>query len=194
MVDPQPQPFTTASPVLVNFDFSDIASGTGYETYFLIESEDSGGKDYHLTSNNDFSNTAVIVINGSTFDQDFDLTQFAIPRDAEGTALFSLPIKSSLGATPDVIIELYKWDGSSETIIGSAVHLDAAADTVTMRYFNYEIPYTHFAVGDTLRLRLQVVQTSAISVYFGIDPAGRTDANLSITTTSKIKIPYLLNN
>ena len=48
-LDPDLTEFTTASPVLVSFDSTDISSGTGYEDYFLIESEDSGCKDYHLT-------------------------------------------------------------------------------------------------------------------------------------------------
>jgi len=188
------QPFTTASPILVNYDWTDAVNNTGYKTFYLIESNSSTGVNYHLTPKQDYSSTPVLTENSSTFDEDFDLTQFPLAQAIEGTALFSLPIKSASNATPDVIIELYKWNGTSETIIGSSVHLDAACNDAEMRYFNYTIPYTHFAAGETLRLRLQVVQTSGIFVYFGIDPAGRTDADLTITTTSKIHIPYKLDS
>ena len=91
-LDPDLQEFTTASPVLVNFDSVDVANGTGYEDYFLIESEDSGGKDYHLTPNPDFSNTTAIVKSTSTSDLDYDLSSFVIPRTINGTVLISLAI------------------------------------------------------------------------------------------------------
>ena len=44
-LDPKLTKFSTASPVLVSFDQVDIANGTGYEDYFLIESEDDSGTD-----------------------------------------------------------------------------------------------------------------------------------------------------
>lgn len=193
MVDPYPQPYTTASPVLVNYNWADVQSGVGYRVYYLIESEDDTGTDYHLTTQTDYSNSVSVTVNASTFDEDFDLTMFALPQELEGTALISLPIKVGSGTSPEITVELYKWDGSSETIIGSAVVFDTAADTAKMLYFNYDIPYTHFSVGDVLRLRLKIVQSSAVTAYVGIDPANRTDSNLSITTTSKISIPYRTN-
>ena len=41
MVDLQPKPFTTASPVLVSFSFTDVSTGTGYQDYYLIQRQDS---------------------------------------------------------------------------------------------------------------------------------------------------------
>ncbi len=192
-LDPKLEKFTTVSPLLTNYSWDDVRSGVGYQTYYLIESQDSGGKDYHLTTQTDYSNTAVRTESGSTFDEDFDLSTFALAQEIEGTALFSMCLKTISAATPTVTIELYKWDGSSETIIGSASVLQRGADTVSMIYMEYDVPYTHFSKGETLRLRLEVEQTSGVAVWFGIDPANRADGNLSITTTSKIHIPYKTN-
>ena len=49
MVDLYPQPYTTASPIVASFDFTDIASGTGFEEYLLMSTEDSAATNYILT-------------------------------------------------------------------------------------------------------------------------------------------------
>ncbi len=197
MADEQmPQPFTTVSPVLVSFDSQDIANGTGYENYFLIESQDSGGKDYHLTPNPDFSNDVDFVVNNgnTTEDHDYDLTPFVFPRTINGTVLISLPFAAA-GANPVVIIaELYKWDGSSETQLGSTINYTPSLTTTPrMIYFRMPIANELIPAGETLRFRLSIVNTTSTTVWMGIDPANRTHGNLTITTTSKISIPYKLD-
>ena len=43
---------------------------------------------------------------------------------------------------------------------------------------------------ETLRLRVQQVNPSSVTARYGIDPANRTDGSLTITTTSKVSIPF----
>ncbi|KKK70207.1 hypothetical protein LCGC14_2926310 [marine sediment metagenome] len=190
MVALQPAPFTTASPALVNFDSQEIANGTAYEDYFLIESEDSGGKDYHLTPNPDFSNSATISLNQATFDQDFDLTPFVLPRTINGTVLISIPISNQAAATSTTTVELYKWDGSSETQLGSTVFVAKALSAAAMVYIRMPIVNKLIPAGEQLRVRVIYANPSNTTALMGIDPANRADGTLTITTQSKISIPY----
>ena len=195
MVDQYPKPYTTASQVLVNFDSTDVANGTGYEDYFLIESEDSGGKDYHLTPNPDFSNTAYIEQAGAgTKDLDYDLSSFVIPRTINGTALISIAGLSPAGTvTATFTVELYKWDGNTETQIGSTVTFAKGLLAAgTMLYLRMPIENALIPAGESLRLRVSFTNSTGQTVRYGIDPAGRTSGNF-ITTTSKISVPYKLD-
>lgn len=190
MVKLQPQ-----APALVNFDFVDIANGTGYEDYFLIESEDSGGKDYHLTAQNDFSNSAVLSRSsaGDT-DNDFDLTPFIIPRTINGTVLISLAVDGDSAVAPVFTVELYRVTGAGETQIGSSVALTPSLSAPRMLYMRMPITNELIAVGDFLRCRVNMSSASSSTRRLGIDPANRTDSNLTITTTSKISVPYKLDS
>ena len=180
--------------IIASFPSTDLRNGTGYEDYFLIESEDSGGKDYHLTPNRDFSNsTAITTTAPSTIDLDYDLTPFALPQTINGMVLISIPAESSSG-DPDFTIELYKVDDAGETQIGSTITFNPLISTTNkMLYFRMPIVNEHFRKGEILRLRVVMVQSGGGSHRYGIDPAGRTDANLPITTTSKVSIPFKID-
>jgi len=194
MADLYPQPYTTTSPVLVNFDQTDVANGTGYEDYYLIESEDSGGKDYHLTPNRDFSNTTFLSQSASgSIDEDFDLTPFIFPRTINGTVLISLAVDGDSGVTPDFTVELYRWDGSIETQIGSTVTINVSLSAPKMLYMRMEVENELIPAGEQLRARVVMADASGSTRRLGIDPAGRTDTSLSITTTSKISVPFKLD-
>ena len=184
------------APALVNFDFTDIANGTGYEIYFLIESEDSGGVDYHLTPQRDFSNSVLLRTNSSAVsDIDFDLTPFVIPRTINGTVLISLAMDSSFAVSTSFTAELYRWDGSSETLISDTVTFSKSiGPDPEMLYFTAQVTNQLVPAGETLRFRLRIAPAAQSSVALGIDPANRADVLLTITTTSKISVPYKLDS
>ena len=185
--------FTTASPVLVSFDSTDISSGTGYEDYFLLESEDSGGKDYHLTPQREFSNSVKISLNQSTFDEDFTLSPFIFPRTINGDVIISLAAYTSAGTSPRYTAELYKVVDGSETQLGSTVFLETSFNGKKMFYMIIPIENQLIAAGDSLRVRVIMANPSSAQSELGIDPAGRSDAQLSIPTASKISVPFNLD-
>ena len=88
-LDPKLTKFTTAPPVVASFDFTDIASGTGFENYFLMSTKDSSATDHILTPQTNFSEniTENFTEAGSSegsftlrTDIDYDLTT-QIPRE-----------------------------------------------------------------------------------------------------------------
>ena len=47
--------------------------------------------------------------------------------------------------------------------------------------------------GQQLRVRVVLAVAGSTATRYGIDPANRSDGSLTITTTSKISIPYKLD-
>ncbi|MAH51090.1 hypothetical protein CMI37_35060 [Candidatus Pacearchaeota archaeon] len=196
MADQLEKPFTTASPVNAVFNFTDIASGTGYNTYYLIESEDSTGADYHLTPNNDYSNSVFVVVDSGAItdsDRDYDLTPFVFPRIIDGTVLISIAAYTGGGISPTWTVELYRYDGNSETQIGSTLTYNDSINGAEMLYMRMDVNNELIPAGENLRMRVRLQNASATTARYGTDPANRTDGNLTVTTTSKISIPYKLD-
>ena len=188
-----PEPFTTASPALVNFSRTDIQSGVGYVDYFLIQSQTDAAFDYHLTPNKDYSNNEALSANQSTNDNDFDLSPFVIPQTIDGTALISLAVESTINNSPVFTCELYRVRGGAETQIGSTVVFEPTLTTAKMLYMPIVITNEVFQAQDTLRLRVVQANAGSITSFMGIDPANRSHGSLTITTTSKISVPFKLD-
>lgn len=194
MVDKYPQPYTTAPPALVSYDYTDIATSIGIQTFYLIESEDSGGKDYHLTQKTDYSSSAVLQNSvGANSDLDYDTTPFQTPQTVRGTASLSLPIWCHADDSMAFTVQLKKWDGSSETNLSSAVTLTATQDGERMLFFQMPLTETLLKTGDVLRLSVAADETGSNNCKYGQDPAGRTHAQLTTTTQSKLNVPFKLD-
>jgi hypothetical protein len=185
--------FTTASPTLANYSYSEIRSGTGFQNYFLIQSDMETGQvlAYHLTEVIDYSSNIKIQQQGA-FDEDFDLSPFTLPQTVHGDVKISIPTAGSSDDSTDLDFELYRVTGGVETQIGSTTRHRFQEAIPNMAYIIMPIVEAQFAVGDILRLRIQKSSTTA-STGFGIDPKGRTDATFTITTITKISIPFKLD-
>jgi|ETNvirnome_2_130_1030620.scaffolds.fasta_scaffold04426_4 hypothetical protein len=220
MVDLQPTPFTTASPLLVNFDYTDISSGVGFEEYNFMQVENSAGDDYLLSPDTPYSSEEVRMYQASEsftpfsirLDDDYDLTEFTINRTAKGTGIINIDtIQFGSGgnsAKHYFIVKVRKWDGVTETDIATA---QSETRTYSGNYasqkllsFPIVIPETQFVVGETLRVTIEFWarvegHAATIGMDYGTDPANRTYTRTSPssatldTTKSNIKIPFLLN-
>jgi len=209
------QPFTTASPVVASFDWTDIQSGTGTDTFLLHQTETSAGLDYHLSPNTVYSSALSISINAVSgalakhSDIDYDLTEYQISQELEGVGQLEIPIAYEITNAAGtgsfyMICKLRKWDGTSETEIAS-VQSETISSTggvtgETVWSMPITIPYTHFAVGDVLRLTIELWATSdgAEDIYlaYGIDPINRAvvyHTKTMQTSISKLSVPFKLN-
>ena len=211
-----PQPFTTASPVVASFDYSDIAEGTGTNDYYLFSTLDDTAIDYHISkdqtkrsSNIEYSQT---VGSGGSNSADYDLSIFNLPQTIEGTAYISgsAGIEYVSGATPNktlvITCKIRKWDGTTETEIASnsSTTFVGVANSNPV-YFNYlfpiTIPNTFFAKGETLRVSIDTLWTAdgggAWTYHYGTDPTNRDGSFLTATadttTITKVSIPFDLN-
>lgn len=197
------QPFTTAPPFGVNFDFNDIADGTGYEQYFLCREEDSTGKGEFLINSSIVYSSEIVISIGedANLDLDFDLTAFKFSRTMEGDVFVQLwwsAIQSVAGptwGTLNITAKLRKFDGTTETEIGSVIAPGWTLSSTALKkdVWTMKIPVTKtkFAQGDILRLTLEITTNAPNGVgawTVGIDPANR--ASSPDNTFSNVLIPF----
>ena len=189
------QPFTTTTPVIATFDFTELASGTGIITLSAYSSETSGGLDYHLTSDTtQFSSTIETLVNQDaatvTIDEDYDLPEFneSITLNGVATVSFTLVIKAdaAAGSTGVATVTIRKFDGTTETDLVSVTsptipNPSSTATTKELMVIPLTIPKTVFQKGDTLRLTIVAVGTRAGSlshrIYLGHDPRNRDSSD-----------------
>lgn len=134
-----PTNFQALSNVIANYNFVDIAAGTGFITLYAGTTVD-----LKLLSNNDYySDTMSEYATGSSgvatlaIDHDFDVL-LNRPLDLKGTGIVNIPVCiHSQGVGTDcyayATVILRKWDGVTETDIvtnqGRLLHI-SASDTM----------------------------------------------------------------
>ncbi len=216
--------------VVASYDYFDIAEGTG-----VIEFELGTAHDTQTSPAPSSDNTAGIL-NTNTFysqdieqletgydgttganpiiDYDFDLVQFNLPKTIRGTAIATVnSYYADLGGVAQnvyyTIIKIIKWDGSSETEIGSCYNTRHTGPTVYNKTDTYKIDLTEtkFKVGDILRVNVVINYfysggggTHNSNVAIGSDPKNRDGTYIkpstddpATTTRSTIKIPFRID-
>lgn len=186
------------SPATANYDYTDLASGLGFQTFYLTASLDdpSGGTfDYHLIT--ETLNSAKANENWANGESDnFDSSTFNLPKTVKGTAFISGSIEGEAGSTPSTItFTLKKVSGSTETTIGSATYSDA--DTASA-YFFRPITCTQTTInsGDFLRLTVSVAASGG-SIYIGTSPTDQDGSDIipsssDATTITRIEVPFII--
>ena len=174
-----PLKFRSQTTALANYTYTDIASGTGMQTFYGYVSKTSteqGTTDvltYSLNQAIVFSKDIVTTwvtqdyggkeanYEVDTTSKDFDLTQFNTPRIIEGTALIQ---NSWTGSRSNDTIDgkvkyiLKKYDGTNETEIGSAftpVESIDASVTPPLVALPITIAQVQFKKGEILRLSVE---------------------------------------
>jgi hypothetical protein len=187
---------------LINYDYFDIADGTGVVNFYLGTTFENATSGAQLGSNTWYSNTVgsarlAFVLTSGAFqklqDIDFDL-DLNTPRIIQGDALLNITTAIDITSMPATEVEwiflnarLRKWDGTTETEIvqtSGAQYVKNSGDTAVTYYtqaIKIPIPRTHFKAGETLRLTLEHHATAnkdnggdnQLCLAFGHDPMNR---------------------
>ncbi len=185
--------FPSQGEAITSFNWTDISNGTGFQNFYLTESEDSSGKDHHLITNRDYSNSVEIWRqNTGTTTTNYDLEEFKLPQNIKGSCYLSIPMNIGASETGRILAQLYKVGDSTDAITAEITGTTLSSGT-HMIYLKLPLTEdTHFKKGEFLRLviKLEHIAYSGGRVRYGQDPADRTDVNLSITTTSKLIIGF----
>ena len=183
------QPFTTGSESITTFDFTERITGLGVQKYYLYQSKDVSTISYSLTETILQSQVATLDLAGvspSTVSFDFDTPIFQIAQTTSGSARFTFDwafTEGQAGQNAQGKIYIRHWDGTTETDLGSAQTkqgLGSSGDTESM-----VIPLTkkHFAVGDILRVTVEVTYTGTAGAPNGAFVVGTnpeaTDGDLT---------------
>ena len=170
-------------------DANIILGSTFYSNTVLTSSGNMGVSGNALRINNDF---------------DFELSA---PLTIEGQAIISAPIavrRSGSSNSGFFIFKIRKWDGTTETEIASnqsSTHTNNSISGTTYRMTatDITIPRTHFKIGETLRITIEVWgsgQASPCYVEYAHDPMNRTtgwDATGAVPSKLTFQIPIRIN-
>ena len=205
-----PKNFEAISNVLANYNYVDLAAGTGIILFYAGKTADLS-----LLSNNEFYSEPIFTTSGSfsevastkRIDLDFDV-QLNRPLVIKGIVVLNVPIRIYVSQdTTQVIVtaRVRKWDGVTETEIctndSSASLRTGAGTSYFMKAIDLTIPLTTFKIGETLRLTIElwssrsgVAGNADCGVAF--DPMNRvTDWDTTGTVPSKLvfQCPVMLN-
>lgn len=153
-----PDPFTTAQPAIVTFDFTDFASGTGIQTFFGCLSNNTTPVTF-LNENLITGSTTNIFMNHNST-KEFDLTPFNISQTVKGTAYVEFYIGSTTN-TATFTIGIEHYDGSTVTSLGSATATSTAQTGPIKRSLVIPLTTKNFKVGDILRLKVSVTNSTS---------------------------------
>ena len=178
--------YNSQSNNIISYNWADIASGTGYVTYYLsMVRSDSGAGDafsFILTPNQAPGYTSTTLGWTSTSTTNFDLTPFNRPAVVKGIAYFAGQINDE--GEPDGIItsSLVHYDGTTETTIGTAVATLGEEGDVNFN-LAFDVSEKQFKKGEILRLKVAISNSNTL---ISIDPSGVQPAGI---TPSRLDIP-----
>jgi len=207
-----PNKFKTASQAQATYDITDTQLGIGIDNYYFLNTAKSTGVDYKLSGEASYSNNntteGTSQNDGNSFDLDFDLTEFQMTKILKGFALVYVPWRVDFtsgggsNASYSIRVKIRKWDGTTETEIGSESTIPIIGADIGDPYYNntvmsINIPETVFNIGETLRVSVIGIMTPSggvgtAKITLLHDPSNATDANYDFTQL-KIAIPSKLN-
>lgn len=149
---------------IITYDWIDLNEGTGIiELCGFAASTAAATYEYLLTTNKNMYSAKRGYEDLGSFDQKFDIT-FNTPQYVMGTAYARVPLylysQSAPNITGYIKIQIYHYDGSTETAITSEITSESftIGSSVTIVSAVVKIPITTeklFKIGDKLRVRIQ---------------------------------------
>ena len=207
-----PTNFQSISPVLANYNFVDLVSGTGYIKFYA-----GSTSDLNLLSNFEFYSNNIVETssrNGSSYALVIEKSYDCLlnrPLDINGLGMVNLPFHGNSGGSNNgyayATVSVLKWNGSTETLIATNDSYELACPSGAEYYrifaIDLNIPLTHFKIGEYLRLKIQVYSrenTGNMIAEFAHDPMGRMDDGIdawdTVNNTSSVLLflcPVRLN-
>ena len=174
--------FPPGKEINITFDWTDLASATGYVSYDCYSTKDNTGITYLLIeSANKGSLTSITSYDEQTprghyalsqgeinqtsstkeVDVDFDTTAFQLPRTIRGTAYISFysHIHKTAGDSPlwYMLVRIRKWNGTSETEIANnrTEEFSYKSNQDLLHNLTITIPKTLIKKGEQLRITIE---------------------------------------
>lgn len=200
---PVPVSYRRSSEAVTSYDFFDIASGTGYERFYLGLAQISGSTLKFLTPNvipSDPSSVSGTVAGaGTPLDYDFDVS-FNKPFTIEGELIFSglFSLKTG-GLKGQYLIDVYHVNSAgTETLLGSAEGAEKTGIDEWKACFKVTIARKHLAIGEKLRITTRLrINAGAGDWEVWFDPKNRetvTDGGSIVQTSDAyVDVPFRID-
>ena len=208
-----PRVYRKSGDQLVNYNWQDINTGTGYVTFYGFSTKNPADNSlsYALSTQQFFSSTietvtGAINANGVSISEDYDL-YFNIPTIIEGDlwAQFSIACDFNDATKLYGNVRVRKFDGTTTTNIASGLseHITdfgAGADEKTV-LAKVIVPRTLFKAGETMRVTMDITVSNyqgnpCTFTAFAHDPQDRDGAKIvpsvddSTTTIFRLNVPF----
>ena len=148
-----PVKYRTSAEAIANYPYTDIASGLGYETFYLFTSKNGATISYHLSTVKPYSDA--IFVKGSSFN--FLTSTFNLPRTIKGDVYFDL--RGDGGTTNFACSGSVIWvhaDGTADTTLGT-YEIASPDTTIAYRTAKISIAETNVKVGDQIKLLVNLL-------------------------------------
>ena len=174
------QTLDTSRETSVLQSFTDTAAGRSLQLFYGTGVTDSGGTTYVLSRDAGFSrpisytaSTSGVALNFNITNNKMTIIAGIVQADVRITA------QDMMGAGGNVTVTaaLYHYDGSTETLLGSATTDNLKSTTITQK-FSFTATRKSFGVGSTLRLKMTLNGYSSgpdredVTIYFDPLTAG----------------------
>lgn len=181
---PYPIPPETA---IASYAFTDIASGSGFEKFWLAAGEDTGAIRYLLTTLNLTSEVGRTQSStSSTLATSFDTSTFNLPRTVKGIAYANIDLhvnSGSSGHNYSIKLQVVHADDSTTDISSTITSADTALVSAT-RTFLLEIPLTQTGIKKGEKIRAIVTINEGASDIMWLHHSG---------SDSSIQIPFRID-
>lgn len=183
-----PSKYPAAQEVAIaNYDYTDIADGTGVKVFYGIASTSGAIINYHLITNTDAYSEPVGTTHTAVGPKtlNFDLSAFNLPRIAQGTAFLSCGIGADGGAKVYVsgaIVQHVR--GATVTDISpviSSQQVTGSPDS-SMVFLPLALTTQKFERGDILRLAVTFYALGGTATSIGHDPKNQTFGSINPST------------
>lgn len=191
-----PNKYQTSSNQIINYDFTDIASGVGYVTLNLFRSHntvENASDQFHLSDLTVFSDTTTSTSSSLLEQQDgeqfFDTQSFKRSLLMDGNLIIDLDAFRKDGSTWQASGSIILQTGGVDTIIKewtAATYTGGTGQNNFHRTILVPISQTKIKVNDILRLQISLANSSNAGDAIFLDPTG---VNASSQGSSKIHIP-----
>lgn len=171
----------TSNKIYANYDYSDVASGAGYSYYYLIDDSEGISLIPFITG------AWLGYIENDSTSKDFDLL-LNNTKTLRGNAYLSMAVDPSFDTA--VTVALYKWDGTTETLIGTSSAKTIVSTDKTTHGFRIPISETTIPKGQYIRLKITSNQNN---LYILSQPTANnvtTPNGARTETQSKLALPY----
>lgn len=191
--------------VVANYDWTDIAEGTGLVKFYGCASALSGATtiEYNLLTHQVYS---AIIEETTTSSESFDFytPYFNMPKNVRGTAYLNLAAYIDNSSSMYFEVTFYKNSGGVDTAISSTISSEVVDNERRMAFLKIPLTFTHFKKNDRIKMTLTIVERGTGgggggTAGTGIDPMGRDGTLLDsstypdLTTQMTLYIPFVID-
>ena len=195
-----PQPFTITSPIIASYTWEDFSNGSGVVVFYgaRVSVDGTPANDNFILSREQIvsagdTTSPVTSMDGGGATQIITFsTTFGKARIADGNLYLHLPVESSGPGTPYYTINIYHYDGITQTEIATSKVTRQINNCALEIIEKFPLTRTNFAVGESLQIKLTLTEGAATNTCLYHDPSSGQAQFTQSGGALKVYVPFLI--